>query len=55
MTGWPYRHWPYIVAAYGLALAVLIGFSLAAWLRLRRARRQLAAIDPRARHDESPA
>ena len=41
-------HLPYIVAAYGVTLAAAIGFGVDAWLRTGRARRRLAAIDPRA-------
>lgn len=41
-------HLPFIVGSYGLAGVVAVGFSLGAWLRLRDARRRLAAIDPRA-------
>jgi heme exporter protein CcmD len=40
-------HLGYIVAAYGLTVLVAGGFALDAWLRMRRARRRLAAIDPR--------
>ena len=40
-------HLPYIAASYGLALFVLVGLGLGARLRLRAARRRLAAIDPR--------
>jgi len=42
-------HLPYILGSYGLALALGLGFSLAAWTRLRRAQRRLEAIDPRRR------
>jgi hypothetical protein len=37
----------YIMAAYGIAVVVAGGFSANAWLRMGRARRRLAAIDPR--------
>jgi heme exporter protein D len=40
-------HLPYIVAAYGIAILVAVGFSADAWRRMGRARRRLAAIDPR--------
>lgn len=40
-------HLPYIAASYGLALVVGVGFAVDAWLRVGRARRALAAIDPR--------
>jgi heme exporter protein D len=42
-------HLPYIVAAYGLTALVAGGFSVMAWLRMRRATARLAAIDPRGR------
>ncbi|MBU6498313.1 MAG: heme exporter protein CcmD [Rhodospirillales bacterium] len=48
------NHLPYIAAAYGLTLAVAVGFSLAAWIRMTRARRRLDAVDPRARAATSP-
>jgi len=38
----------YIMAAYGLTMLVCAGFALDAWARMGRARRRLAAIDPRA-------
>jgi len=41
------NHLPYIVASYALFLAIAGGFTAAAWVRLGRARRRLAAIDPR--------
>lgn len=40
-------HLPFIVAAYGLTVAVTAFYALDAWARMRRARRRLAAIDPR--------
>jgi len=40
-------HLPYIVPSYALGMLVPLGFGLAAWLRLRGARRKLAAVDPR--------
>ncbi len=40
-------HLPFILAAYGIALAVSVGFTVDAWRRMARARRRLAAIDPR--------
>lgn len=40
-------HLPYIVAAYGLTLAVVAWLGIDAWQRTRAARRRLAAIDPR--------
>ncbi len=42
-------HLPYILAAYGIAVVVSAGFSVDAWRRMGRARRRLAAIDPRGR------
>ena len=45
------NHLPYIAAAYGLAAAVIAWLSADAILRARRARRRLAAIDPRAKLD----
>jgi hypothetical protein len=41
-------HLPFIVAAYVLAIGVPVFFSVGAGLRLRSAKRRLAAIDPRA-------
>ncbi len=46
------NHLPYIAAAYGVAVAVIAWLSVDAVLRTRRARRRLAAIDPRASLDE---
>jgi hypothetical protein len=40
-------HLPYILGAYGIAALVSVWFSVDAWLRMGRARRRLAAIDPR--------
>lgn len=42
-------HAAYVGACYGLALAVLAGFSVSARVRLSTARRRLAALDPRER------
>ena len=42
-------HLLYIAGAYGMAVALGGWFAVAAWLRTRRARRRLAAIDPRTR------
>ncbi len=42
------NHLPYIAAAYGLTLALIVWLSTDALLRTMRARRRLAAIDPRA-------
>jgi hypothetical protein len=41
-------HLTYIMSAYGLTALVSAGFALDAWARMGRARRRLAAIDPRA-------
>ena len=41
-------HAGFIAAAYGLAVAIAGCFAADAWLRMGRARRRLAAIDPRA-------
>jgi hypothetical protein len=41
-------HLTYIMAAYGIAVVVAGWFSADAWLRMERARKRLAAIDPRA-------
>ncbi len=38
---------PYIIPSYALGLLVPAGFGLAALLRMRRADRLLAQIDPR--------
>ena len=46
-------HLTYIMAAYGLTMLVSAGFALDAWARMGRARRRLAAIDPRA-HSRAP-
>ena len=40
-------HLPYIVASYGLTALVAAAYAVDAWLRMNRARRRLAAIDPR--------
>ena len=37
----------YIIAAYGLFVMIAAWFSVGAWMRMGRARRRLAAIDPR--------
>ncbi|MBN8901591.1 MAG: hypothetical protein J0H19_10365 [Rhodospirillales bacterium] len=41
-------HLPFIAASYALGVLVPVGFGIAAFLRMGRARRRLAAIDPRA-------
>ncbi|WP_419729696.1 heme exporter protein CcmD [Lichenicola sp.] len=47
-------HLPYVAGAYGLTLAVAAVLSVSAALRLRRARRRLAAVDVRRRPDPAP-
>jgi hypothetical protein len=42
-------HLPYIAASYALGVLVPAGYALAAFLRMRTAKRRLAAIDPRRR------
>jgi hypothetical protein len=42
-------HLAFIVASYGLGVLLPAGFGLAAFFRMRTARRRLAAIDPRTR------
>jgi hypothetical protein len=42
-------HLPYIAASYALAVVVAVIYGVDAWTRLGRARRRLAAIDPRAK------
>ena len=44
-------HLPFVAATYGLAVLVLLGYGISAWLRIGAARRQLAAIDPRRERD----
>jgi heme exporter protein CcmD len=41
-------HLPYIVASYGLTLAVVLWLGIGAWQRTNQARAKLAEIDPRA-------
>jgi hypothetical protein len=40
-------HLTYIIPAYALTALVAGGFALSAWTRMARARKKLAAIDPR--------
>ena len=40
-------HLPFIVGTYAIAVLVLGGFGIGAWVRVSAARRRLAAIDPR--------
>jgi len=42
-------HLTYISAAYALAVVVAGWLSVDAWLRMARAKRRLAAVDPRGR------
>jgi hypothetical protein len=42
-------HLPFVAGSYALGLLIPGAFALAAWIRMRGAARQLAAIDPRAR------
>jgi len=40
-------HLPFIAVSYGLAVVVMGGFGIGAWLRVSAARKRLTAIDPR--------
>ncbi len=40
-------HLPFVAGAYGLTVAVSLWLSLGAAIRMKQARRRLAAIDPR--------
>jgi hypothetical protein len=42
-------HLTYIMASYGSTVVLAGAYSIAAWVRMGRARKRLAAIDPRAR------
>jgi cytochrome oxidase assembly protein ShyY1 len=42
-------HLTYIIPAYGLAVVMILAYAISAWSRMERARKRLAAIDPRAR------
>jgi hypothetical protein len=42
-------HLPFIVASYALTVLVAAVYAIDAWTRMNRARRRLAAIDPRTR------
>lgn len=44
-------HLPYILASYGLALALTAWLIIGAWQRTSAAKRKLAAIDPRAHRE----
>ncbi len=41
-------HLPFIAGAYAITLVVICVFAANAWLRMRGARRRLAALDTRA-------
>jgi len=45
-------HLPYIAACFALGVGVPTMFALTAWRRLGRARRRLAAVDPRGALDQ---
>lgn len=47
-------HLPYVAASYALAVLLPVVFGIAAWHRTTRARRRLAAIDPRERRGGPP-
>jgi hypothetical protein len=40
-------HLTYIIAAYGLTVVIGGWYAVSAWVRMGRARRRLAAVDPR--------
>jgi hypothetical protein len=40
-------HLAYIIPAYAIFVLMAAGFGADAWLRMARARRRLAAVDPR--------
>jgi hypothetical protein len=42
-------HLTYIMAAYGLTVVTVTAYAVAAWTRMGRARKRLAAVDPRGR------
>ena len=42
-------HLGFVATAYALAVALPVGFGLAAWQRMKTAQMRLAAIDPRNR------
>jgi hypothetical protein len=46
-------HLGYVAATYALAVAVVAGLAVDAWLRMGRARRRLEAVDPRRRRKEA--
>jgi hypothetical protein len=46
-------HLPYIVAAYALGVLIPTTYAVAAFMRMRNARRRLATIDPRVNRSEA--
>lgn len=48
-------HLPYILASYALGGAMIVGFAMDAMLRMSRARRRLAAVDPRMQREDAGA
>lgn len=40
-------HLPYVAACFALGIGMPAFFAIAAWRRIDRARRRLAAVDPR--------
>jgi cytochrome oxidase assembly protein ShyY1 len=42
-------HLTYIMASYAIAVVMAAAYAIAAWARMGRARKRLAAIDPRGR------
>ena len=41
------NHLPFIAASYAIGILLPASFAITAWMRMARASRQLAAIDPR--------
>ena len=41
------NHWPYVMAAYGVALLGTGGLAFASWAAMRRAEARLAALKER--------
>ena len=46
-------HWPYIAAAYVIAVGVPVVLSVQVFFRMRFAHRRLRAIDPRANRSKA--
>jgi hypothetical protein len=44
-------HLPFIALSYALGVAVPVAFAAEAWLRMRTAKRRLAAVEPRRRRE----